>query len=55
MDIFTLLAIVILFGLCALIKEHSDREWKKICKEMRAEHNKKLSEAIKNFNSVYKK
>lgn len=54
-DVFVLLVIVILFGLCALVKEHSDREWQKIREEMRADHERKLSAAIKHFNEQYRK
>lgn len=54
-DVFVLLVIVIMFGLCALVKEHSDREWKKIHEEMRADHERKLSAAIKRFNEQYRK
>lgn len=46
---FEVVAIVMLVGLCGLIKRHSDREWKRLNEETNAEHRKKVGDALKKF------
>ncbi|MDU7377865.1 MAG: hypothetical protein E7L09_05765 [Enterobacteriaceae bacterium] len=48
-DMPTVIVIVIMVGICALVKRHSDCEWQKFEEERRKEHLKNVARAAKKF------